>query len=63
MKRSLPRTAFALAFISLAGVLLGSAGDTAPAAAQSAPADNPTRGAYERYAVASDHPLASNAGL
>ncbi len=25
--------------------------------------DAPTRGAYERFAVASDHPLASNAGL
>jgi gamma-glutamyltranspeptidase/glutathione hydrolase len=50
--RRIPPILGALSFALLALVLTGT--DTP---------DAPNRGAYERFAVASDHPLASNAGL
>lgn len=66
MERRLYRTASTVAFLALAGLLLGTTGDGTDSGDQADatnPTPNPTRGAYERFAVASDHPLASNAGL
>jgi len=51
LTRRLSHIASTLALVAFAALLVGTTTDA------------PTRGAYERFAVASDHPLASNAGL